>query len=149
MCQAGRLHCAIPIGAVEETSRPGALSSLSGVPPFVLGTTRLRGTVTPVVDLGLVLTGKVSSKPSRLVSLRVGVGRRRVALAVDSVQGVLELELPETQTLPPLLAKAAHGLVRSLGEHDEELLAVLQGGNVLSPELWKQLAAFELGGTEQ
>ena len=139
--RAGGLRCALPIGVVEEILRPSTITSLSGVPPYVLGTARIRGTTTPLVDLGQVLTGERVHEPRRLVSLRLDSGERRVALAVDAVQGVLPLDL-EIQALPPLLSGAAAGLVRSSAELDEDL-AVMNGGKVLPAELWLQREALE------
>lgn len=136
---AGRLRCALPVTEVEEVLRPVQITPLSGAPAFVLGVIRLRGQSAPVVDLGRLLTGE-SAPPTRLVSLAIGEGRR-VALAVESVEGLRDLSVAASEPLPPLFAEAAAGLIRSLGLLDEQLCAVLAGALRLPEAVWEQLEA--------
>lgn len=143
LIEAGGVRCALPVESVVETLRPFAVQALSALPPYVLGAMRIRGTLTPVVDLGLILTGEVGPNPRRLVLVRVdGVTgssgcERRIALAVNTVQSVTSMDEVAWSELPPLLGGAAGCVVRSLGERDGKLLATLEAGRAISAELWK------------
>ena len=95
--------CALRIGDCIEVMRPLPVEGLTGAPPFVAGLARIRGGPVPVVDLAELL-GIASEPPPepcapRYVLLRVG--ERRVALRVDAVPGVLEMDGAAMQALPP------------------------------------------------
>jgi purine-binding chemotaxis protein CheW len=75
--------CAVSLTHVIEIMRPLPIEAIAGMPPFVLGVSIIRGTPTPVVDLGLIL-GAPGSGAERFVTLRLG--QRQVALSVGSNQ---------------------------------------------------------------
>lgn len=118
--------CAIPVEHVREVMRPLASRAVSGAPPWVLGVSVLRGAAVPVVSLAALLSAAPPSPPARLVSLRVA--DRSVALAVDEVLGVRDCD---PRPAPPLLTKAAGGLIASLSDLDAQLLVVLNAARLL------------------
>lgn len=126
---AGARRCALPIGRVIETMRPLPIEVVAGAPPFVLGVALVRGAPTPVIDLGAMLGGAASPAPRRFVT--VDAGGRQVALAVDEVVGVRQLDPQASAGLPPLLAEAAAGTLETLGRLDAGLLAVLRAGQLV------------------
>jgi purine-binding chemotaxis protein CheW len=133
--------CAVPLEHVVETMRPLPLESIAGMPEFVRGVSIIRGVPTPVVDLGTVL-GAPSTAFERIVTLRLG--DRRVALAVNAVLGVRDLDLSAIQELPPLLGGASTDLLEAIGALDEKFLMVLRAGWELPDEVWLALATQEL-----
>jgi purine-binding chemotaxis protein CheW len=133
--------CAVPLGHVVETMRPLPLESIAGMPAFVRGVSIIRGVPTPVVDLGAVL-GAPSSAFERIVTLRLG--DRQVALAVNAVLGVRDLDLSTIQELPPLLGGTSTDLLEAIGTLDEQFIMVLRAGWELPDEVWAALAAQEL-----
>src|SRR5437899_7283588 len=108
--------CAVPLAHVIETMRPLPVEPLAGVPSFVKGVAIIRGIPTPVVDLGAVL-GTPIEIAERFVTVRVG--DKQVALAVNAVLGVYDLDTIKTiQELPPLLQNAAKDGVAAFGTLD-------------------------------
>jgi len=133
--------CAVPLEHVVETMRPLPLESIAGMPAFVRGVSIIRGVPTPIVDLGAVL-GAPSNAFERIVTLRLG--DRQVALAVNAVLGVRDLDLSAIQELPPLLGGTSTDLLEAIGTLDEQFLMVLRAGWELPDEVWAALAAQEL-----
>ncbi|HWJ34839.1 MAG TPA: chemotaxis protein CheW [Steroidobacteraceae bacterium] len=137
--------CAVPLMHVVETMRPLPLEPIAGMPAFVRGVSLIRGVPTPVVDLGLVLgvLGGVAlnGAAERLVTLRFG--NRQVALSVDAVLGVRDLDLSTIQELPPLLSGAPQNIIDAMGMLDDEMLMVLRAGWELPDEVWQALSAQE------
>jgi purine-binding chemotaxis protein CheW len=136
----GRL-CAVPLTHVIEVMRPLSVEPISDVPSFVEGISIIRGIPTPVVDLGALL-GMPNGAADRFVTLRVG--DRQVALSVDSVLGVRELDVSKIGVLPPLLQGASKDAIEAMGTLDEQLLVVLCAGWELPEEVWQALRAQEV-----
>ena len=136
----GRL-CALPLAHVIEIMRPLSLEPISDVPSFVQGISIIRGIPTPVVDLGTLL-GMPSGVTDRFVTLRVG--GRQVAISVDSVLGVRELDMSKLGEVPPLLHGASNNAIEAMGTLDEQLLVVLCAGWELPDEVWQALTAQEV-----
>lgn len=128
---AGRA-CALPLEPVLETSRPLPLQAVAGAPSFVSGVALMRGVPTPVLDLAALL-GSGPQTPRRLVRLRVG--QRCVALAVEEVLGVRTLD-GERTGLPPLLQHVGGETLSSLETLDAELLWVLRECVTLPDSAW-------------
>jgi purine-binding chemotaxis protein CheW len=133
--------CAMPLLHVVETMRPLPVESIAGMPPFVRGVSIIRGVPTPVVDLGAVL-GAPGGAAERIVTLRLG--DRQVALCVDAVLGVRDLDLAALQELPPLLRGASTDVIEAIGTLDQRFLMVLRAGWALPDEAWQALAAQQL-----
>jgi purine-binding chemotaxis protein CheW len=127
VCRVRARLCAVPLEHVVETLRPLPIEPLGDQPAFVLGLTRLRGDATPVVDLG-VLLGLGDTIPHRFISLRAG--SRHVALAVEEVLGVREIQHSALSQLPPLLREANADFVTSLATVDTEFLLVLNAARI-------------------
>jgi len=133
--------CAVPITHVIETMRPLPVEPISGVPSFVQGISIIRGKPPPVVDLGAIL-GVPGEQAERFVTLRVG--DRQVALSVNAVLGVRDLDTIMTiGELPPLLRRASKDVVEAIGTLDEQVLMVLRAGWELPEEVWRALTAQE------
>jgi purine-binding chemotaxis protein CheW len=134
-------RCAVPLHHVIEIMRPLPIEPVPAVPSFVQGVSIIRGIPTPVVDLG-VLLGMPSCVADRFVTLRLG--DRQVALSVDSVIGVRDLDASKIRGLPPLLQEASKDVIDTMGTLDEQLLVVLSAGWELSDEVWLALSAQEV-----
>lgn len=132
--------CAVPLMHVVETMRPLPLEPIAGMPSFVRGVSIIRGIPTPVVDLGVVL-GAPGGVAERLVTLRLG--NRQVALSVDAVLGLHDLDLSTIQELPPLLRGAPQDIIEAISTLDEEILVILREGWELPNEVWQAVSAQE------
>lgn len=128
VCTAGGRRCALPIGHVVETMRPLPVEAVAGAPEFVAGLALIRGAPTPVVVLGCLLGATAASSWGRFVL--VTAGARRVALAVDAVLGVRELDAAALQALPPLFEEGA-GAIASVAALDGELLVVIRSARLV------------------
>jgi purine-binding chemotaxis protein CheW len=134
------LVCALPLANIVETMRRLPIEPIAGVPLFVRGVSIVRGVPTPVVDLGLVL-GTLGSVTGRFVSLRLG--DRQVALAVDEVLGIRDLDASTIRGLPPLLQEASNDLLETIGTLDSQVLVVLRSGWELPESVWQALTLQE------
>ncbi|HEY3324617.1 MAG TPA: chemotaxis protein CheW [Planctomycetota bacterium] len=141
--------CALPLAAVRETLRPLPVKPLAGMPSFVRGVAIIRGLPTPVVDLDHLLADaelpaqqaatRAPDAASRFVTLNVA--GRPVALAVSIVNDVRALSAADLSGLPPLLQRAQHNAISTLGTLDHELVVVLEETRIISEELWHKLEA--------
>jgi purine-binding chemotaxis protein CheW len=135
----GRRACAIGLQHVAETMRPHSIETMSGLPEFVRGVSVIRGAPIPVVDLKALLEdGENSAVYGRFVTVKVG--ERRVALAVDGVVGLRDLDPAQIGELPPLLRDVDADLVEAIGTCDAQLLLVLRAARIVPDEVWATLA---------
>jgi purine-binding chemotaxis protein CheW len=131
VCRIGARRCALSVAAVIETMRPLPIERVAGASETVLGIAVIRGTPTPVVDVGALFETRTHA-PGRFVTIRTA--GRVVALAVDEVIGVSVLDRASLQVLPPLLGDARTSAIESIGSADEELLLVLRSARLAPPE---------------
>ncbi|HLG56353.1 MAG TPA: chemotaxis protein CheW [Vicinamibacterales bacterium] len=136
LCRVGNLLCALPLEHVEETMRPLAIEPLAGAPAFVRGLAVVRGIAVPVVDAAALL-GVGIGRPTRFVSVKAG--SRRVALAVDAVEGIRRIPPASLDALPPLLGNSNADAISAVGTLDAELFLVLRSGRLVPDDLWATL----------
>jgi purine-binding chemotaxis protein CheW len=137
MFRAGARTYALDLLHVLEIMRPLPIDAIANAPDFVPGLSMIRGEPTPVVSLASLLTGS-GAPPSRFVVVRAG--QRRVALAVDEVLGVFELDPATLHGMPPLVQNAAAGAVDAISALDAQLLFVLHSGNLVPDGVWQETA---------
>jgi purine-binding chemotaxis protein CheW len=128
---------AVRIEDAREVMRPLPVEPLSGTPPFLLGLSVIRGAPVPVVDLGALVGSPEPRETSRY--LTVEAGARRVALALEAVLGVRELDATTFDRLPPLRADARADAIASVAALDRRLLLVLEAARLIPEELWRAL----------
>jgi purine-binding chemotaxis protein CheW len=140
ICRVGAKVCGLPLERVLETLRPLPVEPLAQMPEFVRGLTLLRGRPTPVVDARRLLGSDSRPAPGRYVALDLGEqpGARIVALAVDAVIGVRQVDAALFGELPGLLRESNRELVGALGALDSELLLVLEHARLLPDALWQR-----------
>lgn len=131
ICRVGTRACGLPMAHVREVMRRSAVERVQPAPAFMLGVALIRGENVPVVDAGVLLTGK-AGEGARFVVLRVA--ERSVALAVDEVFGVRGIEASQLGALPPLLADAADR-VQAMAVLDGRLLEILESGRLIAATL--------------
>ena len=139
LCRVGGMLCALALEHVEETMRPLPVEPLAGVPSFIQGLAVVRGIPTPVVDTALLLGGAASHprQPTRFVTVKAGT--RRVALAVDTVVGVVAIPSSSVDALPPLFENAGLTAIDTIGVLDAELLLVLHHTRLVPDEAWEAI----------
>ncbi len=110
--------------------RPLPLAPLRDAPRFVLGLSVIRGESVPVVDLGALL-GRAGASDAFGRFATLHVDGRTVALAVQTVEGVVELAAGSATALPPLLDGAASDAVDALALLDSALLLILRATHLV------------------
>jgi purine-binding chemotaxis protein CheW len=138
LCRIGAPLCALPLDRVVEVMRPLPIEPLAGTPPFVRGMCIVRGLPVPVIDTGLVLSGR-GIRVERFVIVKVG--DRPIALAVEQVVGVRPIEAESLNALPPLLQNAAGDAVGTIRALDGELLLLLDTMRIIPEALLDELSA--------
>lgn len=97
----GGLRFGIPLEASDRALRMVALSPLPGAPPVLIGTVNVHGELVPVADVSRRLgLSPVTYGPETHILL-ARTSRRRLALAAQEVQGVIEVS-------PGEIAAGAH-----------------------------------------
>jgi purine-binding chemotaxis protein CheW len=129
--------CAVPLKHVLETMRPLPVEPIAGTLSFVQGISVIRGLLTPVIDLG-VLLGTSPGTGGRYVTLRLN--DRQVALSVSTVLGIRELNRSTIKELPPLLQGASKDVIEAIGTLDTQVLVVLRSGWELPHEVLQALS---------
>jgi purine-binding chemotaxis protein CheW len=129
--------------------RPLAVEPVSGVPAFVRGLAVIRGEPVPVVDAASLLGGdppEGSSGAGRFISLETA--GRRLALAVDEVLGLADLDASSLAGWPSLLGEAQGRAVEWISCRGETLLLVLSCARLVPEEAWEALARAGAGRGE-
>jgi purine-binding chemotaxis protein CheW len=137
ICRVGSKLCGLPLRHVIETMRPLPLERLASMPSFVSGVSLIRGRPTPVLSARELLGSEQTAQPGRYVTL--AVAERHVALAVDAVIGLRNVDPAALAALPPLLRTEREQPIGAVGRLDAELLLVLEHGKLLDDA---QLAAL-------
>lgn len=86
---------AVPIDEVDEILEIRGLSPLLGAPRHVLGALTARARIVPVLDLRLMLGLEGGGMSDLTKVVAVTVGDELLGLAVEEVEGKLELSRPE------------------------------------------------------
>jgi len=132
------LLAALPLESVIETMRPLPVEPISGVPPFIRGLAVIRGEPIPVVDLGLLLRGNECKSIQRYVTLRVG--EKCIALAVEDVVQVRDLNQTQLEGMPALLGDAENSPIQSAQTLDQNLVLLLRASRIISDDIWVRLS---------
>jgi len=131
---------AIPLESVVETMRPLPMEPVTGTFDYVAGVSIIRGVPTPVLDLDALSSGtKASASFGRVVTLRLG--GRPIALGIDSVVGVRDLDAAEFRELPPLLRDVTADRIEAMGARDAELLHLLRTSRLVDETVLSALAS--------
>jgi purine-binding chemotaxis protein CheW len=131
--------CAFPLTEVIETMRPLPIEPLANMPSFILGVSCIRGAAVPVVRLSALFQEEsCRDRSTRFVTLRAG--QRCVALAVESVVGIVNLSDSAFGNLPALLQSGKTEFIRALGTLDREFLVTLNTALMVPESVWLELA---------
>lgn len=133
--------CALPARFVIEVMRRLPIQPVVGAPPFILGMSIVRGEVTPVLALGILLGSSERTLPERFVLVQVG--QRRAVIGVDEVLGIDVIEEKRLDDAPGLLSEVLPRDVTRIGVLDRSVLVMLEGGKLLSEDTWRALAALQ------
>jgi purine-binding chemotaxis protein CheW len=121
---------------VRELVVAAPLTPVPGAPPWVRGIFNLRGSVLPLVDLGVKLGVGSSAATLRtswiVVELMVDRRRQRLAFETDEVREIVELEAAEVLATPPTGMRIKRECVRGVIPYGERFALVLEFEHVLT-----------------
>lgn len=141
MTRVGAVTCAFPIEQVVETMRPLAIEPIgrSRDPALALvdGISMIRGAPVAVIDARRLL-GVSGESTSRLVVVRAA--DHQIAILVDAVIEVRQVERDSLARLPALLTGVTASAITAIGARDSGLMVVLDAARVL-PEAAQALIA--------
>jgi purine-binding chemotaxis protein CheW len=133
--------CGLMVGDVVETMRPLPVEPLANVPDFIRGIALIRGAAVPVIELAALFQAHSTGPITRFLTVRVG--ERCVALAVESVIGIAELDENRFAEMPPLLKSARTESIEAIGTLDAELLVLLRASRLVPEPAWKNINRSE------
>jgi purine-binding chemotaxis protein CheW len=122
---------ALPVEAVQEILRPGAITRVPHAPAPVRGITNLRGRVLAVVDLRVRLGLPPAEPDERSRILVVASRERTLGLLVDGARQVLKLLPSAVQPPPADILTARSDFLRGVYHLADELVVLLDVERVL------------------
>lgn len=129
----GGMRLGVDAAQVQEIVRRTETTCVPDAPSVVRGVTHLRGEVVAVLDLRRVLGLPVAEPDADVRTIVLDVDGERIGLLVDSVAEVREVGADEMVAAPPNFDAACRICCRRvIVEDDQELLAVLDAGALLS-----------------
>lgn len=140
MTTAGALHVLFKVGGSEYAlaasevlhmeSYAGA-TRVPGAPAHIVGVIQSRRRVVPVVDLRARF-GLPAAQPtldSRVIVVQHG--ERAVGLLVDSAREVLGISPEQERPTPEVVARNAHGFVRSIAQAGQRLVMLIDSKTII------------------
>lgn len=138
---------AVGILQVKEILQYETITRVPGVPPSVRGVINLRGSVVPVIDLGLKF-GLGETAPTKrtcilIVEVVLGGDRSVVGVLADQVREVLELGPDEIEPAPAFGTRVKVDFLKGMGKVGKGFALLLDLDRILSAG---ELAAAESAG---
>jgi purine-binding chemotaxis protein CheW len=126
----------LAVEQVRELVVAAPLTPLPGAPPWVRGIFNLRGSVLPLVDLGVKLGVGRSAATLRtswvVVELMIDRRRQRLAFETDEVREIVELDEKEVLARPLTGMRIQGECVRGVIPYGERFALVLELEHVLT-----------------
>ncbi len=120
----------LSVREIRGWSRP---SRLPHAPAYVLGVINLRGTVVPVLDLGLRLGLPHGPDGGPKVIIVTAVAGRIAGLMVDAVTDILPVLPGDIQTTPDLALDATRSVIAGLTIIDGRMVRILDPVHLFVP----------------
>lgn len=135
---------AMDIRSVREVIQYGGLTEVPLMPPFIRGVINLRGSVVPVIDLGVRLDRSSTEVARRtcVVILEVpsAEGTSVIGIMVDSVNEVLEISPSEIDPAPSFGHDIRTEFISGVGKVNGRFVILLDVQHVLSVQEMAALA---------
>ncbi|WP_434612800.1 chemotaxis protein CheW [Tabrizicola sp. M-4] len=130
---------AIPVALIHEVIDPLPVTPVPNAAEHAPGLINVRGIVTPVLDIRRKLRMPQRSQQSdggRLIVLELPVEEvvTRVALAADTVIGVVDADGLTLDAVPELGARWPKAYVRGVAQLDDRLVVLLNTETLFSPD---------------
>ena len=128
---------AIEVERVQEVIDPLPMTRVPRSDPFVPCLINVRGAIVPVLDVHhrLGMQAPPADVSSRLVVVEIPIDgeNTKVALMVDEVSEVVQLDLSSVQDIPALGARWPGEVIRGLVLRGDDLIVLLNSETLFSP----------------
>jgi len=121
----GNEQYGVDILNVQEIRGYDGVTRIPDAPECIKGVINLRGTIVPVMDLRLKLGLEHAEYDAFTVMIVINFNQRVVALVVDSVSDVIELDPSQLRAPPELGNSVDSRCISGIGTVDERMLIVL------------------------
>jgi purine-binding chemotaxis protein CheW len=125
---------ALDITKVREFITYTQITKMPNLPYYVKGVINLRGSIIPVVDLRIRFNLEELVYNKYTVIIIVQVETKLVGMVVDSVSDVIYIPEDQIQPPPEFATSIDMEYITGLGQHQGELIILLEGEKMLSPE---------------
>ena len=135
----------INIMNVREIIKYGDLTRVPMMPDFIEGVINLRGSVVPIINLGVRLTNQAPEVTKRtsfvIVEINDGESRSDIGIVVEMVNEVLDIPGTEVEPPPTFGTKIRTDFIAGMGKVDGKFLVLLNVDRVLSIDELSQIRA--------
>jgi purine-binding chemotaxis protein CheW len=130
-CRLGEENYGIDILQVQEIREIEHVTRVPRVATHIRGVINLRGSIVPVVDLGLMFGFPEALALKGASAIVLNVDRRLVGLVVASVSDVLALADDEIVPAPELGGRAIGAAIQGIGTRDGVSVLLLDVGYII------------------
>ncbi|MEN6412294.1 MAG: chemotaxis protein CheW [Veillonellales bacterium] len=122
----------IPIGQVQEITRPNKITKLPGMPSFVEGVMNLRKSVIPVVDLKkrFGIGSTVTKDTTRIIVAQAG--GQKCGLIVDDILEIIPVAAEDMEQTPSFAGGIGSEYIIGIGKVDDRLIIALDMDKILT-----------------
>ncbi len=135
---------ALDISHVREILEYTTVTKVPQTPSFMKGVINLRGSVVPVIDMGLKLGLPETNRTidTCIIVMEVSLDEEKAVMGamVDSVQEVFEMEPGQIEGAPRLGTHLNMEFIKGIGKKDDRFCIILDIDRVFSAQ---ELAAIE------
>jgi len=129
---------ALDIMKVREVLLYSKITKVPCTPDYMLGVINLRGSIVPVIDVGLKFGMMNNQKITRkcIIIIEVIIEKEELVIGalVDAVQEVFELESSLIEP-PPKFATTLHAdFITGMGKYDDKLIIILDINKMFSSD---------------
>ena len=135
---------AFRIERIQEIITPGKVTVIPEVPAYVAGVGNLRGTIIPIVNLRLLFGHPDRPLDAASRTIVVNVGPRVMGCTVDSVTQVMRIAADQIHPAPEAVAAGGPRYIEGFVRVHEDLVILLDVGNLLDPALLEGVHAASL-----
>jgi purine-binding chemotaxis protein CheW len=132
----GEESFAFDVAHVREILEFTTVTKVPRTPGFMRGVINLRGSVVPVMDMGLKFNLSRTEKTVNtcIIVVEVSFGGETTVMGalVDSVQEVIELEPDRIEPAPKIGMQVNNGFIKGMGRRDDRFIIILDIDRVFS-----------------
>lgn len=123
--QLGKEEYGINILQTKEIIKPSKITNVPNTPDYVLGVINLRGQIVPVIDLRKRFAIAATETTDKQRVITIEVRDSLIGLVVDSVNGVVWLNMNELEPAPEIAGGIEQEFIEGVGKIEDRLLVII------------------------